>query len=259
MSHRRDLIFDVGVCNGDDSAYYLHKGFKVVGVEANPLLIPRLQERFAAEIGDGRYHLMAMGIAAAEGQAEFWVCDDRPEWSSFDRSIASRNGARHHSVTIATCRFGALLERFGTPHYCKIDIEGNDDLCLVDMAPKTAPKFVSVEVIDPARQLRLLGSLGYDRFKLISQRTLRQPSMALARLKAILARIGPASRLFTTAEARLGRRRFDGEWRFRGGSSGPFGENTSGTWLTADQALDLSRTLERRKELWDWFDIHAAR
>ena len=32
------LVYDVGVHRGDDTAYYLHKGFRVVGVEANPAM-----------------------------------------------------------------------------------------------------------------------------------------------------------------------------------------------------------------------------
>ncbi|HUG45529.1 MAG TPA: hypothetical protein VMK31_03330, partial [Sphingomicrobium sp.] len=64
---RPDLIFDIGVCNGDDSAYYLHKGYSVVGVEASPLMIPLLERRFRSEIEEGRYELMPMAIAQSEG------------------------------------------------------------------------------------------------------------------------------------------------------------------------------------------------
>jgi hypothetical protein len=34
----RDLVFDLGLHNGDDAAYYLDLGYLVVGVEANLLL-----------------------------------------------------------------------------------------------------------------------------------------------------------------------------------------------------------------------------
>lgn len=258
MAVRQDLIFDVGVCNGDDSAYYLHKGYRVIGVEASPVQIPHLRRRFAEAIRAGRYELVPMGIAQSEGQAQFWVCDDHAEWSSFDQSIASRSGARHHPVSVQTCRFATLLERFGIPHYCKIDIEGNDDLCLEDMRPDSKPDFISVEVIDPQRQIGLLGRLGYSRFKLISQRTFRQPGNGLAALKLAVGKLSLASRLFTAVEARLCRVRSDGGWRFPGGSSGPFGAATAGDWLAPRQAVDLACLLERRRDCSDWFDIHAA-
>ncbi|HET9458629.1 MAG TPA: FkbM family methyltransferase [Sphingomicrobium sp.] len=258
MPAQPDLIFDLGVCNGDDSAYYLHKGYRVVGVEANPLLIPKLSRRFEAEIASGRYVLLPLGIADTEGETEFWVCDGHAEWSSFDRSIASRGGARHHAEMVRTSRFRSLLKRFGTPKYCKIDIEGNDNLCLKDMSSSTRPDYVSVEVICAGEQVRLLQALGYTRFKLISQRTLRQPGKALAKLKASASILPPFSCVMTAIEARLTRRRFDGNWRFPGGSSGPFGENTHGRWLNAGEATELSEILARRREAWDWFDLHAG-
>ena len=35
---QNDVIFDVGMNNGDDTAYYLHLGCRVVAVEADPVL-----------------------------------------------------------------------------------------------------------------------------------------------------------------------------------------------------------------------------
>ncbi len=35
----RDLVFDIGVNNGEDTAYYLRRGFRVVGVDANPDMV----------------------------------------------------------------------------------------------------------------------------------------------------------------------------------------------------------------------------
>lgn len=257
MAVRADLIFDIGVCNGDDSAYYLHKGYRVIGVEANPLLLPRLRERFAQEIRDGRYELLGVGIAQADGEAKFWVCDDRPAWSSFDRSIASRNGCRHHSQTIPTRRFRSVVERFGTPTYCKIDIEGNDSLCLEDMSETTKPRYLSIEHIQEERdqQIQLLEDLGYTRFKIISQLTLRQPGIGLISFKARL----PAwlNLQFLRVESRVMRHRSDGSWRFPRGSSGPFGENTPGEWVSAEEARELIEIINRSEHDVGWHDIHA--
>ena len=44
---REDLIFDVGLHKGEDAAYYLRKGFRVVGIDANPDLIEWNKKRFA--------------------------------------------------------------------------------------------------------------------------------------------------------------------------------------------------------------------
>lgn len=52
----RDLVFDVGLYNGDDTAYYLYRGFRVVAVEANPYYASRARQRFAPEINAGRLY-----------------------------------------------------------------------------------------------------------------------------------------------------------------------------------------------------------
>ena len=64
----RDLIIDIGMSEGNDTAFYLAKGFAVVGVEADTALQPHLAERFAAEIASGRLHLLHRAAAATSGK-----------------------------------------------------------------------------------------------------------------------------------------------------------------------------------------------
>lgn len=45
-SAQPDLIFDIGMHNGDDSDYYLKKGFRVIAIEANPTLCALGAARF---------------------------------------------------------------------------------------------------------------------------------------------------------------------------------------------------------------------
>lgn len=251
------LIYDVGVENGDDSAYYLHKGFRVVGIEASPIAVEKLRVRFAKEISDGVYTLLPVGIAEEAGHATFWVCDDHPPWSSFDREIASRRGSRHHAVTVETRPFRSILHEFGAAVFCKIDIEGNDDLCIRDFSVKTRPTYVSVELIHGHDQLRLLRDRGYSSFKIISQRTFRQPSNAYLRLSPILP--APLRRAIAAATARLLRYQPDRDWLYRPGCSGPFGEETAGPWRSFEQACRTREAIERSGGMrqFDWHDIHA--
>ena len=252
------LIYDVGVENGDDSAYYLTRADKVVGVEANPVAAANLRRRFAPEIAAGRYVLLSVGIAETSGVAPFWVCDDHPQWSSFDREIARRAGSRHHRVDVETRPFGSILDEFGSADFCKIDIEGNDNLCIGDFTPGTRPRYVSVELIlgQEELQLRLLAQKGYSAFKIISQRSFRQPTRALLALNARLP--APLRRAVTGATAYLARYRSRREWRFRPGSSGPFGEDTPGPWRPLAEALETCKAIGRLGDPpYDWHDIHA--
>jgi SAM-dependent methyltransferase len=45
-----DLIYDVGLLDGTDTAYYLFWGYRVVAVDVNPTMIEAARVRFANEI-----------------------------------------------------------------------------------------------------------------------------------------------------------------------------------------------------------------
>ena len=278
----RNLIYDVGMNNGDDTAYYLKRGFNVLAVEADPKLAATGAERFANQIKLGRLTILNIGIAAEDGEFPFWICEMHPEWSSFDRMIASRDGCPHHEIRVRCSRFGALLEEFGVPYYLKVDIEGNDVLCVQDLNPKVLPKFISVESGD-LNLLTLLRERGYKRFKCISQYNflplelpppIDQRRFELA--KALAYTKNPLVRAFRFAGGRgwinreLTRSRTYGDWKFPHGSSGPFGDELPGRWLSYDELIAtyvhyLTRFQSKENSVfWDtaaysfWTDFHAC-
>lgn len=191
-----------------------------------PLATPALERRFAKEIESGRYWLVQFGIAESEGTKRFWVCDDEPGWSSFDRAFAGAVGARHHEVVVPTVTFGSLLERFGSPLYCKIDIEGSDQLCIDALNERTRPRFVSFEVTDFQAQVESLAGLGYRRFKIISQTDFRQRRRWAALLGARLDRSLVLG--FRSLSSRLSARLPAARATRATGPSGPFGDDTHG-------------------------------
>ena len=175
----QNLIYDVGLFDGSDTAYYLSRGFNVVAVDANPTMIEAAKQRFSKEVSNGKLTLLNVGIASARGSSTFCI-SDHVEWSSFDVSIASRDGNSHKPITVTTTPFADILSEYGTPHYLKIDIEGYDRLCVEALEGKTLPRFISVEsecAGDPLKlsdddatsMLRLLRHVGYKRFKFVNQ------------------------------------------------------------------------------------------
>jgi hypothetical protein len=59
----KNLIYDVGVHDGSDTAYYLSLGYRVVGIEASPVMIDLLKERFIREMATGQFILLNIGLA----------------------------------------------------------------------------------------------------------------------------------------------------------------------------------------------------
>ena len=259
-----DLIYDVGVNDGTDSAYYLWRGYRVLGIEASPVLAEKLREKFEPEIREGRYTLLEVGVADDDGTAEFWM-SDVTEWSSFNKSIASRDGTPHRAVQIATRRFSSIVEEFGVPLYCKVDIEGNDRCCVRGFTSHTAPPYLSIEMShkDGGVDLDLLDSLGYRQFKIISQVTRAQPVPSLMRIDGLLTGF-PKKALRAAIKRTLGVRSFQGR-KFPLGASGPFAEDTPGRWRSVSEVRRLWAFLkdidERagKNRLGEWFDFHAKR
>lgn len=255
------LVFDIGMNDGRDSAYYLRRGCRVVGVEADPRLAAQSKHRFSREIKEGRFSVVNAGVAEREGEAEFWVCDDWTPWSSFDRENASRNGSRHHAERVELTTMEAILARFGLPYYCKVDIEGHDQHCLHGFSAESHPQIMSVEFSD-FPFIERLRSLGYDRFKLIHQLSFSPVSPRWFALRSHL----PNERLRAGLERARGAVRGglnDGAWYFKIGSSGPWPEDTPGSWMTFDQISEARDYVGRQYKSGrfgplDCFDLHAS-
>ena len=81
------LIYDIGMHVGQDTEFYLKKGFRVVAVEANPVLADEQRNRFENAISAGQLFLINKGIATQRGTFPFYVNDTLSEWSSFNEEI----------------------------------------------------------------------------------------------------------------------------------------------------------------------------
>ena len=260
-----DLVFDVGMNNADDTAYYLSRGMKVVAVEADPSLCLAARERFSDAVTDGQLIIENIGIADREGESEFWI-SDRSVWSSFSHENAVKGNAHATPVLIRTARFRRLLEQYGTPYFVKVDIEGNDRLCLQDLADFARPPFLSIEMSheDGDVDIELMTDLGYRTFKCVRQNDffeMRGENMARQRaVRKVLSHLGPiGGQIRRWSHRRL---RAQG-WRFPYGSSGPLPEELRGPWISQEELGSLWRQLHDldlelgAKGLGEWFDIHA--
>jgi FkbM family methyltransferase len=268
-----DLVFDVGMHNGDDTAYYLHKGYRVVAVEANPELVPAAGRRFAAAITAGRLYIENVAIAAERGEVDLWVSARHDLLGSTSRENAARFGGQVRAVRVPCRPLGELTARHGVPFYLKVDIEGSDRLCLEALGPPDLPQYVSVEMDHACGDADIgrLAELGYVRFQCIRQNDFAAihpgnlpRQLALRRLRARGGPLGLAVGA-TRRAARALRPARDGDWRFRRGMSGPFGPALPGPWLTAADMLATWRALhDVDAELGaggvgEWFDVHAGR
>ncbi len=163
-------IFDLGMHRGSDTDFYLAKGFRVVALEANPVLCVSSRSRFAEPIRDGRLVIVNKALASEAGQtATFYMrTDEKDDWSSLDEGVAERDGVISKKVEVETTTLSELIGEHGVPYYLKCDMEGADKFVVEQLTGLTEmPKYLPVEWwLD---YMDTLVRCGYDRFQIINQ------------------------------------------------------------------------------------------
>jgi FkbM family methyltransferase len=201
---------------GEDTDFYLRKGFDVVAIEANTELCRQCRHLFSNEIAAGRLTIIERAIGDTDGIVSFFVNERNSSWGTTRLGWVERNearGAMSHEVEVESTTINDVLRQFGTPYYMKIDIEGADSLCLSGLLDaEERPRYVSVEasatsIKDTFAQLSQLERLGYTKFKIIPQRTISGQRCPDPAREGVFV-----------------------DYRFEPGSSGLFGEETPGEW-----------------------------
>ena len=252
-----NLIFDIGMHTGEDTRFYLNSGYDVIAIEANPFLVEEAKINFSKEINSGRLIILNIGISNEEKIIPFYINHRLTEWSSFDKSIGSRNNTSYEIKDIQCTSIEKIFEQFGIPFYMKVDIEGNDHYCLTGIPEDgKGPKYVSCES-SSIGWLRILGNKGYKKFKMISQSDDFRP----------ISLIKETNRFFPIYQVikngiKMRIQKFI-TFKYLSGSSGPFGENSKGDWLTEEEVAVLFDSFNREEgkaplNQVSWFDFHAT-
>jgi FkbM family methyltransferase len=258
-----DLIYDVGFHRGEDTAFYLRKGYRVVAFEANPDLVKAGMRRFARELADGQLEIVEGAICdTSEEWVVFYTNPSATVWGTTSAEWVRRNRSPVLSIDVPAVRFREHLRRTGTPYFVKIDVEGADRLCLDALIALNAqPAMLSIEstktdLSQLRGELDMLGHLGFDKFAAVPQ-----------------ARMG--GRLIHTS-TRSGEQI---SYRFEPDASGGFGEDIDRWGSRAEVERQYERIFRRyrrrgddsladralgripimRRMLAGWYDTHACR
>lgn len=274
---KKDLIYDIGMHKGADTAHYLSAGYRVVAVEADPSLAGAARQRFSSAIESGQLTILEIAIGPEEDILPFWISTN-PEYNSFSKENASKWGESSHMIEVPARPFEDVLSEYGEPYYLKVDIEGADHYCIEALNPSGLPTYLSFEK-DQLGDLHTAYKLGYTRFKLISQENFRQliytpgssqPTRTLknrisSKLKSGAKRTPGVSYLNRLLKNKNANTKARDVKKYAYGSSGPFGEDTDGPWRTFEEvaftwlAFNLGYTKFKNPEWEDWFDVHCAR
>ncbi len=237
---KRRLIYDVGLHLGEDTAYYLKKGFDVVAFEADPELISRCKKRFSKVISTGQLTIVEGAIVDKEQLKEqavsFYQNKDLSVLNTVvqDQSIKFKElGSNTEIIEVPTINFSECLKKYGIPYYLKIDIEGMDIVCLkalLDFEKRPAYLSMESEKIDFKKlteEFELLEKLGYNSYQIINQ--------------------ADVSSLHEPENTKEGQ--FVG-YEFKMGASGLFGSDFRTNWVSKQQALRTYKKIFYSYQLW---------
>src|SRR5687767_2213091 len=135
------LIYDVGLHHGQDTDFYLKKGFRVVAFEADPRNAEFCRKRFSEAIVSGHLTIVEGAITedsstngnSKASDVKFYQNADHSLWGSTSENWAVRNevvGTRNTIISVPAIDFAVCLEKYGIPHYLKADIVGSETICL---------------------------------------------------------------------------------------------------------------------------------
>lgn len=228
-----DLLYDVGMHKGEDTDYFLRKGFKVIAFEADPDLLAHCRRKFSAEIENGRLTIVEGAIVERSPNqpdklsVQFFKNRDNSVWGTVASDWARRNemsGTTSEIINVPVVNFAHCLEKYGIPHYLKIDIEGMDTVCLKALlAFDEKPDYISIEsekvsFCKLVEELDLMSQLGYTGFKAVQQNN-------------IALQVEPNPSLEGS---------YSGH-QFQAGASGLFGKDLPGKWKNRRQITNEYR------------------
>ncbi|MCA0234364.1 MAG: FkbM family methyltransferase [Bacteroidetes bacterium] len=278
------LIYDIGLHLGYDTKLYLDKGYNVVAIEANPFLIENSKKKFKKELKTGNVQLLNIAISNNDNQKlPFYISKSRSIQSSLQKSMAERN-SEIIQIEVETFKLSTIIEKYGIPYYCKIDIEGYDYIALESLInTEKMPKFISAEISNLSVEgktgeeiadinelfsiwlsiLNRLKALGYIKFKVVEQGTLNVLNTHNIEKSKFSNNI--ISRVFRKLKRVLICWNFcpSLNFGFVSDCSGPFGDELAGTWSTYEEAEEIIKKyglfMYNNGINVIWCDIHATK
>ena len=127
-----DLCFDVGANRGDLTKAFLALGASVVCIEPQEVCLTHLYKLFG---NNKNVFIVGKAVADREGEAVFSICEDRNTISTMSNTfkVASRYAKDYQwtkTQKVAATTLDALIQLYGAPDFCKIDVEGAEELVL---------------------------------------------------------------------------------------------------------------------------------
>lgn len=162
-----NLIFDVGANIGQKADLYLASGAKVVCFEPQPHCVEILQQKYQ---NNQNLTIVNKGLADQTGKMQLSVCSHANYLSTFsDKWKTGRFADQNWSetVTVEVTTLDKMIQQWGVPQFCKIDVEGFEYQVLKGLSrpvPYISFEFTQEFIEDAKKCINYLQTLGYRLF-----------------------------------------------------------------------------------------------
>jgi len=171
-----DLVFDVGAHLGDRSVAFAGLGARVVAFEPQPAIAYWLRQVVRSH---PRITVRPEAVGREPGTARLAVSRRTPTVSTlsarWQQRVAEGNPGFEsvrwdRSVDVQVTTLDALIEEFGMPRFCKIDVEGHEPEVLAGLSHAVravSVEFVSGDLAGTIACVRRLDQLGDYEFNVV--------------------------------------------------------------------------------------------
>ncbi|SIT47479.1 conserved hypothetical protein [Paraburkholderia ribeironis] len=232
------LIYDIGLHKGEDTKYYLSRGFRVVAVEADPDLVKYCETKLKEHVDANALKIIHGAVVDDDDlkAVKFYKNKKVSVWGTVVSKWADRNamlGADSVEIEVPVINLAQLFSKFGCPYYLKIDIEGMDLVCLKKLFKSSCrPKYVSIESEKVAfnqliKEFSILDSLGYSSFFIQQQADITKKKVPENSKEGLYI-----------------------DFDFEYGCTGPFGSDLGSKWISREEAIKRYKDIFR---YYRWF------
>jgi FkbM family methyltransferase len=161
------LFFDIGANVGARTKLFTRLNLKVVSVEPQSQCVAVLRQKFS---GNPNVIIEHCGVGSEAGSLELNICSKSTVLSSFSTKWQSgrfKDFVFDQKETVKIIKFDTLIEKYGLPDFCKIDVEGYELEVLSGLSHKVPClnfEFVSEFIADTEKIMTRLCDLGFTQF-----------------------------------------------------------------------------------------------
>jgi len=173
-----DLCFDIGANIGNRTGAFLKLGATVVAVEPQDICMRKLLNKYG---NNNKVFLVHKALGADEGKGDLILSNSHTvssmskEWidciKDSDMFFTSTSAFQwHKTVSVPIATLDKLIEKYGNPTVCKIDVEGfeyqvirglSQPIKVITFEFTPTPKFISL-AIKSIKHLSAIGNVQFN-------------------------------------------------------------------------------------------------